>query len=141
MRKAVALLCAGTLLAGGIEVAAGHTKATPTTVEMTGTDRGPDDTYRAFGDLLTTKKCRVDRRVKVFFNYVPGRGRRGPAPVDWTLVDIDRTSRNGMWGGSGAIGGTSGGVDAVKVRAARKNVGPAGHRHICRADTRIVPLA
>jgi hypothetical protein len=141
MRRAITALCACALLGGGIEMAAGHTNSTATTVAFMGTEREPDDTYRAFGDLLTTKKCRVDRKVKIFYEYVTGARQQGPAPPDWTLVDIDRSSRNGMWGGSGPIGGEVGGVGAVKIRATRKNVGPPGHRHICRADTQIRPLA
>lgn len=139
MKQAVAALCASAVLIGAAEVAAAHNTSTPTRVEFVGTEHEPPGTYRAYGDLLTTKKCRANRRVKIFFNYVvTGRG-AGSSP-EWTLVDVDTSSRNGMWAGSGDLNMTTGGVNAVKIGATRKNVGRTGHRHICRADTEIVFL-
>ena len=137
MKQAIAALCMSVALIGANEVAAAHDTSTSTTVELRGTDHVPPGTFRAYGDLLTTKKCRVNRRVQIFFNYVV-KG-RGPTP-EWTLVDVDTSSRNGMWAGSGDLNVTTGGVSAVKIGAARKNVGRPGHRHICLADTEIVFL-
>jgi hypothetical protein len=138
MKQAIVALCASAALMGAAEVAGAHDTSKATTVEFIDTQHQPPGTFRAYGDLLTTKKCRVDRRVKIFFDYVVTG--RGPSP-EWTLVDVDTSSRNGMWAGSGDLNLTTGGVDAVKIRATRKNVGKRGHRHICRPDTEIVPLA
>jgi len=139
MKQAIATLCASVALIGAAQVAVAHDTSTPTTVELRGTEQVPPGTYRAYGDLLTTKKCRVNRRAKIFFNYVvTGRGATGTP--EWTLVDVDTSSRNGMWAGSGDLNMTTGGVNRVKIRATRKNVGRPGHRHICRADTEIVLL-
>jgi hypothetical protein len=139
-KKGIAALCASALVIGGAEAAVAHNTSTPTTVELYGTAHAPEGTYRAFGDLHTSRKCRADRKVKVYFQYIPGSMRRGTSAPEWTLVDVDRSSRNGMWGGSGDLNDSTGGVNAVKIRAARKNVGRRGHRHICRPETEIVPL-
>lgn len=137
MKKAIVALCAGAALIGGAQTAVAHKSSSPTTVQFRGTEHTPMGTYRAFGDLQTRTKCRTNRRVKIFFNYVQNDG----SPTKWTLVDVDRSSRNGMWAGSGDLNESTGGVNAVKIRATRKNVGPRGHRHICRPDTLIQLLA
>lgn len=133
MRKPIVALGAVVLLIGGGQVALGHETSTPTTVEIREIEENPAGTFRVYGDLVTKRKCRANRRVKVFFDYIPIN--RGPFPTEWTLVDVDRSSDNGMWGGSGPVNETTGSVRAIRILATRKNVGRRGHSHICRADT------
>ena len=123
MKQTIAALCMSVALIGANEVVAAHDTSTSTNVELTNTDHVPPGTFRAYGYLLTTRKCRVKRRVQIFFNYVV-KG-RGPTP-EWTLVDVDTSSRT-VCGPAPALNVTTGGVSAVKIGAARKYVGWPGH--------------
>lgn len=49
-----------------------------------------------------------------------------------TLVDTDSTDLNGAFYFQGDL---PDGNDYVTVRAVRKNIGPSGHRHICKTGS------
>lgn len=124
MKKLIAALCAGAMLAGGAGAAVAHTTHTPTEVVIDETDYITLDTFMMRGHLETTRRCQGNRRMKFFIRYLDN-------PSQWTLVDEGTSTTNGYWIGTGP---DEGGVNGWKIRAARKNVGRPGHRHICDAD-------
>jgi hypothetical protein len=125
LKKLIASVCAGAALIGGVGSAVAHTTHTPTDVIVDDVEYIPVDTFMMRGHLATTKRCRANRRMKLFIRYLDDQDH-------WTLVDEGTSTTNGYWIGTGS---DEGGVNGWKIRAARKNVGPTGHRHICDADT------
>lgn len=123
MKKLIAALLAAALLLAGAEATVAHTTHTPTDIIIVHDAEGPADHFGLYGFLDTPKKCRANRRVEVRFDFGDG----------FEVVDQTKTSRNGNWAGSGDFAGLF--IDAAKVKVAKKNIGRAGHRHICDGDT------
>ncbi|MDP8929086.1 MAG: hypothetical protein M3O70_11075 [Actinomycetota bacterium] len=132
MKKLIVALVACGMLAVGATSAAAHTTSTPTSVRIVEQDVFEPPTHSVLGDLVpTAQKCRDNRRVSVYFDYAH-------QPIEWVLVDVARSGLSGSWAGSGFMNNQFGFVSSIRARVARKNIGPAGHRHICQGAGTLV---
>ena len=106
--------------------AGAHDTSFNTTIEIEDVIGVTVNDYRYYGEVRSQRgRCVRGRTVKIFSITEDGR----------KLIDTDRTSRNGFWFGGGDFtpaGTTS--TTAVVVRVLRRDIGPRGHDHVCRAD-------
>jgi hypothetical protein len=113
--------------------ASAHETSFNSTIKIDGLVGVTVNDYRYYGHVRSPKgRCVSGRKVKIFSLTSEGR----------KLIDTDRTSRNGFWFGGGdftpaGVTGTHG----VRVRVVRRDIGPRGHRHVCRADAATEPIA
>jgi hypothetical protein len=108
------------------------TTTTPTSVRIVEQKVFEPPTHMVLGDLdSTASKCLDNRRVRLYFDYAD-------EPIEWVQVDVARSSVNGNWAGSGFMNNQFGFVSFIKARLIRKDIGRAGHRHICGGSTTII---
>lgn len=122
MRRMLIVAIAGTALAAGIAPAAAGAASHPTevTIDFAGIGTG----VFVEGRVISPKQaCQAGRKVRII----------AITPNGNEVVDADRTSANGFYGG----GGTPRGPDrptGVKVKALRATFVRHGHRHVCKGD-------
>ena len=124
MKKGIIVFFASALLIAGAGTAVARTTTTPTTVVYVTSAPGPGAKTGFYGYLDTSKKCRANRTVKLFFQY----------PTGFKLIDTDKSSLAGNWG----VSGDTTGAGLGKVVATRRVFGPRGHRHVCQRDSFII---
>jgi hypothetical protein len=123
------------LLALGAGYAVAHTTHYDTGIEARGADRGtpPNDADVIYYGKVTSPKfaCLRDRTVE----WVIHRS----AHKD-LVKDVGHTSRYGAWALKANVGAGATPSDAtsVDVIALRKNIGPPGHRHVCRRTSVLI---
>jgi hypothetical protein len=143
MKRAVAaVLCTAWMLSGGSAVAHDVEFESPPRILYHDTIYPPDQAFPnhyVLGDLGLAKplggdvnpKCLADRTVKLSFDYAN-------EPIEWVLVDTAKTSAKGAWAGLGPGNNQFGFVSYIRAKVTPRNIGPAGHRHICAAASTVL---
>ena len=134
MKKAVVSICALALAVPAI--ASAHDTTYESTVSIDYAVEPPAkgaSQSLMVGGLVGSEKqaCIANRKVKLYvITDLPAK-RRGE--IVKHVVDIDRTSDNGAWSGTGNFIGAEGAF----AKVVKKDIGPKGHNHVCGADTDI----
>jgi hypothetical protein len=129
MKKAVFSICALALAVPAIASAHDTTYESTVSIDyaVEPPAKGASETLMVGGRVGSEKEaCVANRTVKLYalFNLPEKRGE-----FTKELVDVDRTSRNGAWSGTGNFIGT----DGALAKLVRKDIGPKGHNHVCGA--------
>jgi hypothetical protein len=122
MRKLLAVALVGAAFGGWTTSAPAAVRSFPTEVTMNFTGIGTGVFVE--GQVISPKPaCATGRRVLII----------AITPSGNRVVDTDRTSDNGFYGGGGRALGAGRPVGA-KVKVLRKVSGKRGHRFVCRGD-------
>jgi len=126
MKRGIGLVLAIGVIGLVASSAGAHDRSFNTRIEIEDVVGVTVNDYRYYGEVHSPKRrCVRGRTVKILSITEDGP----------KLIDTDRTSRNGFWFGGGDFrpGGTTS-TTAVVVRVSRRDIGPRGHDHVCRAD-------
>jgi hypothetical protein len=127
---AFAALAAIAVLVVGVSSAVAHKTSFSSEIQIVSVAPPPDDRI-VEGTVESPKaKCLPRRKVKLFAIY-PDQSQQ--------LIAATKTRENpaGLWTGEGDFTGAI----KIKAKVLRKNIGPTGHRHICKSDTDKVPVS
>jgi hypothetical protein len=121
-RKMLAVALVGAVLGGCTTSALAGARSFPTEVTMNFT--GISTGVFVEGQVISPKRaCMGGRRVLII--AITPNGNR--------VVDTDRTSNNGFYGGEGRAQGAGRPIGA-KVKAPRRVIRKRGHRTVCKGD-------
>ena len=117
-------LAAATLIAGvAAQVAASHTTTYPTGIQITTAQSDGGHIIVSGYISAENRKCLPDRLIKLYAVELSGAG-----GDTLTLLDTDRTSREGAWA---AMADDYPSGAQIRAVVTKKNIGRRDHNHLC----------
>ncbi len=131
----IALAIAVGVLAFGATTAVAHRTSFNSEIALDDIDTPGDDIVVEGRVRSPNDRCKPNRLVTLFAGENSGTP-DNPRDDELTFVGADRTGPRGFFR---IVGEFPAGTDYFVLHVTRKNIGQGDHRHICRADTDIVP--